>query len=241
MNILKAGSVEAVAFANNHHKDYGWESYQDTMDILAEAGIGYSVDGTISYYDVDDITIAMISIYGMYHGAYNSKVWIDRTIAEANEAGAELIITSFHWGEERATDCNKEQQEVAHYAIDQGADIVLGHHPHVLQPIEKYKDGYIVYSLGNFCFGGNANPPDKDTIIFRQTFTFVDGVLVPDDAVEVIPCSVTSVNWKNNYQPTPQTGEEADRIMNKLNGYSEPYGLRFIESSDGVYIPDPEF
>ena len=239
VNILKEGSVEGVAFANNHHKDYGWESYQDTMDILDEAGIAYSVDGTISYREVEDIKIAMISIYSMYNGIDNTKLWIDRTITAANEAEADLIITSFHWGEEGSYYCNSEQQDIAHYAIDQGADIVLGHHPHVLQPIEKYNGKYIAYSLGNFCFGGNGNPSDKDTMILRQTFTFVDGELLLDDAVEVIPCSVSSISWLNDYRPTPQTGDEATRIIDKLNGFSEAHGLRFVESTEGVYIPEP--
>ena len=80
-------------------------------------------------------------------------------------------------GEDIAKIMNDTQKELAHYAIDQGANLVLGHHPHVLQGIDIYKGCYIVYSLGNFCFGGNTNPADKDTMIFQQTFTFKDDKL----------------------------------------------------------------
>ena len=76
------------------------------------------------------------------------------------------MIASFHWGEEKAEYPNDVQVELAHAAIDAGADLVLGHHPHVLQGIEQYKGKNIVYSLGNFCFGGNMYPSDMDTMIF---------------------------------------------------------------------------
>ena len=75
---------------------------------------------------------------------------------------------------------------LAHSAIDNGADLVLGHHPHVLEGIEVYNGKNIVYSLGNFCFGGNSNPSDKDTMIFQQTFTVQNGELVEDNVTNII-------------------------------------------------------
>ena len=108
------------------------------------------------------------------------------------------------------------QKELAHAAVDQGADLVIGHHPHVLQGIEKYNGRNIVYSLGNFCFGGNSYPSDMDTIIFQQTFTFEGGEQKEDDVTNIIPCRISSADGYNNYQPTPAEGEEADRILQKL-------------------------
>ena len=238
VNILTLGSVEAVSLANNHSSDYGTQSLHDTRDILTEANILYSYEDIVSYTTIKDKKIALISIYALRNGLAGSKKLLDTTIAEAKSKEVDLIITSFHWGVERATTITEEQQKLAYYAIDLGSNLVIGHHPHVLQPIEKYKDSYIVYSLGNFCFGGNTNPKDKDTIIFRQTFTFIDNVFVPDNQVEIIPCSVSSVTDRNNYQPTPQIGEEAKRIMDKLNGYCDTYNLHFIEQTDGIYIPE---
>ena len=238
VNILSLGSVEAVSLANNHSFDYGTQSHNDTRDILTEANILYSYEDIVSYTTIKDKKVALISIYALRNGLAGSKKLLDTTIAEAKENNADLIITSFHWGVERATTITEEQQKLAYYAIDNGSNLVIGHHPHVLQPIEKYKDSYIVYSLGNFCFGGNTNPKDKDTIIFRQTFTFIDDVFVPDNQVEIIPCSVSSVTDRNNYQPTPQTGEEAKRIMEKLNAYCKTYDIHFIEQTYGIYIPE---
>lgn len=101
-------------------------------------------------------------------------------------------------------------------SIDNGADLVVGHHPHVLQGIEKYKGKYIAYSLGNFCFGGNTNPSDMDTIIFQQTFTIDGNGVQEDDNIQIIPCRVSSDYSFNNYQPTIAEGSEAERILQKL-------------------------
>lgn len=144
------------------------------------------------------------------------------------EKNPDLLIVSFHWGIERTSKITASQSKLGRIAIEEGgADLVLGHHPHVLQPLEKYKDAYIVYSLGNFCFGGNTNPPDKDTMIYQQTFTFHNDKLVPDDNVKIIPCSVSSSSKINNYQPTPSTGSEKKRILNKINRYCRQYGISF--------------
>mgnify|MGYP000605105768 FL=1 len=102
-------------------------------------------------------------------------------------------------------------------AIDEGADLVCGHHPHVLQGIETYKGKNIVYSLGNFCFGGNSSPSDMDTMIFQQTFTITSDGVQADNVTNIIPCSISSADGYNNYQPTPATGDEATRIKSKID------------------------
>ena len=238
VNILTQGSVEAVSMANNHSLDYGQISHDDTREILKDAGILYAYQDLVSYATVKDIKIAMIAVYVRPLGTDGAKTLLDKTVAEAKEQEADLIFTSFHWGTEGTSKITSEQKELAHYAIDSGADLVLGHHPHVLQPLECYNGSYIVYSLGNFCFGGNTNPKDKDTMIFQQAFTFVDGVLCPEETYTcVIPCSVSSVTEKNNYQPTPQTGEEAERIMKKLSGYCASFGISFEKETESRYIP----
>ena len=101
-------------------------------------------------------------------------------------------------------------------AIDEGADLDAGHHPHVLQGIETYKGKNIVYSLGNFCFGGNSAPSDMDSMIFQQTFTVTEDGVTADNVTNIIPCSISSEYGYNNYQPTPSQGDEADRILAKI-------------------------
>jgi len=226
IDILKEGSIEAVAFANNHVRDYGEVSYTDTINGFDKADIAYSSYSKIGIYEAQGIRIGMISIQET--GVSNSADILRRALKTIKKKEPDLLVVSFHWGIERTSSATKSQINLSRIAIDEGdADLVLGHHPHVLQPIEKYKDSYIVYSLGNFCFGGNTNPPDKDTIIYKQTFTFHNDQLVPDDNVSVIPCSVSSVSTKNNYQPTPSTGSEKTRILKRMNSYCKQYGILF--------------
>lgn len=160
-----------------------------------------------------------MGIYVLADGMGRQQQVIDN-IQAVKDQGAQVVIVSFHWGTEKSNYPDETQKALAHTAVDSGADLVLGHHPHVLQGIEKYKGKNIVYSLGNFCFGGNRNPADKDTMIFQQTFTFENGALVQDDVTNIIPCSLSSVQQYNDYQPTPLEGEEAQRVQQKIQEFS---------------------
>ena len=142
-------------------------------------------------------------------------------IQRARSEGAQVVLVYIHWGVEREYVPNEVQMQLGHAAIDAGADLVVGSHPHVIQGYEVYQGRYIVYSLGNFCFGGNSGPSDMDCMIFQQTFTVVDGQAQTDGAVNVIPCSISSESSYNNYQPTPAEGDEAERIMAKIEESSD--------------------
>lgn len=222
VQILTEGSVEAVNTANNHSHDYGEQSYTDTIKAVEEAGIVYSGYDKVAIEEKNGIKIGMTGIY-LLNGMDGMEEQMKNNMDELRAQGADLVIVSFHWGSERVNWPNENQTYMAHAAIDYGADLVLGHHPHVLQGVEKYKGKYICYSLGNFCFGGNKNPDDKDTMIFQQTFTFLDGELQPDDEISIIPCKISSVDSRNNYQPTPAEGDEAERINDKIKGFSEEF------------------
>ncbi len=226
--ILKNGSVEVVTLANNHSSDYGSESLTDTEQAMTDAGIDYCIGDTIAYREANGVRTAYIGIYVLDDGMAREQQVID-TIAKAKANGASIIIMGFHWGSEKATEPDSTQQSLAHTAIDNGADLVVGHHPHVLQGIEKYNGKYIAYSLGNFCFGGNSAPSDLDTMIFQQTFTVTQDGVGTEDEVSIIPCSISSEAGYNNYQPTPAEGEEASRIIARLNELSAPYGVSIAE------------
>lgn len=226
INILTEGSVEAVSFGNNHRMDYGQQGNDDTVAAFESANIAYAYDEYIGTYEVNGITIGWVSVNEHYDGTSVEK-YLEDGINQLKEAGTDLIIACCHWGVETHHYINDYQAELGRKCIDWGADIVLGHHPHVLQGIEKYKDKYIVYSLGNFCFGGNRNPSDKETMIFQKTFTFVDGELQVDDNVKIIPCYISSVMSRNNYQPTPAEGDDAKQIIDHINEYSADFGLKF--------------
>lgn len=218
--ILTEGSVEAVNLANNHSRDYGEDSYTDTITYLDEAGIESFGYDRYSIVEVNGVQVGMIGIYELAEGSGCEDDLLEM-MEEVEKAGAELIIVSFHWGTELETTPDETQVALAHAAIDAGADLVLGHHPHVLQGIEVYEGKNIVYSLGNFCFGGNSNPSDKDTMIFQQTFTVTDGEVADDNVTNIVPCSLSSTSSSNDYQPTVLTGDEADEVLAKIEELSE--------------------
>ena len=217
-SILTGGSVEAVNTANNHSHDYGNQSFDDTLAALDDAGIVHFGYDETAVMDVKGIKVGLVGIYELYDHLEREQQLKDN-IAKVKADGAQLIIVIFHWGNETETVPDSNQTILGRIAIDEGADLVCGHHPHVLQGIETYKGRNIVYSLGNFCFGGNSSPSDMDTMIYQQTFTIdADGVK-KDNVTNIIPCSISSAAYDgyNNYQPTPAEGDEATRILGKIN------------------------
>ena len=217
-SILTGGSVEAVNTANNHSHDYGEQSFDDTLAALDDAGIVHFGYDETAVMDVKGIKVGLVGIYELYDHLEREQQLKDN-IAKVKADGAQLIVVIFHWGNETETVPNSNQTTLGRIAIDEGADLVCGHHPHVLQGIETYKGRNIVYSLGNFCFGGNSSPSDMDTMIYQQTFTIdADGVK-KDNVTNIIPCSISSAAYDgyNNYQPTPAEGDEATRILGKIN------------------------
>ena len=175
-SILTGGSVEAVNTANNHSHDYGEQSFDDTLAALDDAGIVHFGYDETAVMDVKGIKVGLVGIYELYDHLEREQQLKDN-IAKVKADGAQLIVVIFHWGNETETVPDSNQTTLGRIAIDEGADLVCGHHPHVLQGIETYKGRNIVYSLGNFCFGGNSSPSDMDTMIYQQTFTIdADGI-----------------------------------------------------------------
>lgn len=231
VNLLTYGNIEAVSMGNNHRLDYKEQGSRDTVEALNQVGIIYAYDDNVGIYETKGIRIGFVSVNEVYFGAGVEKT-MEEGIRKLKEEGADLILACCHWGIERDTYPEDYQRILGKKCIDWGADLVIGHHPHVLQGIEEYQGKYIIYSLGNFCFGANRNPSDKDTMIFQQTFTFVDGQKKEDADIRVIPCSISSVTERNDFRPTPAQGSEALRIIERINEYSSDFGVQFGE--DGL-------
>jgi hypothetical protein len=238
VNILTEGSIEAVSFANNHTYDFGRSGFDDTVNLLSGAGVAYACDDVYGLYETKGIKIGFVSVDEHYDGKL-VEVWLEEGISRLRQQGADLVIAAIHWGRaenEKTSNVDEYQVELGNKCIDWGYDLIIGNHVHVLNGINRYKGKYIVYSLGNFSYGGSKNPVDKDTGIFQQTFTFIDGELQVDDNVRFIPCHSSSSRKINNYQPTIAKGEEARRIIDKINIYSAKYGVAFDE--DGYPMKD---
>ena len=213
--ILSSGSVEAVNMANNHSQDYGTQSFNDTLSNLDKEGIVHFGYDETAVMEIKGVKVGLVGIYELYDHLERTQQLKDN-IAKVKSEGAQLVIVIFHWGNEKETVPDSNQMTLGRLAIDEGADLVCGHHPHVLQGIESYKGKNIVYSLGNFCFGGNSAPSDMDTMIFQQTFTISKDGVQADNVTNIIPCSISSEYGYNNYQPTPAQGDEKTRIMEKI-------------------------
>lgn len=217
VDILTQGSVEVVSLANNHTLDYGHTGYLSTLATLDGAGI--------PYVERDSSTLVTL-LCGLTVGLYGAVYYkIDQQdmvqqIQSLRQQGAELVIVAPHWGRENSYRISQEQEDVAHAAIEAGADIVWGSHPHVLQPIERYEEGLILYSMGNFSFGGFCSPKDLDTaVVQQQVIRYPDGTVALGEYT-VIPCSLGSVENTNNFQPTPypQDSQGYQRVMEKISG-----------------------
>lgn len=200
--ILSAGSIDVVTVANNHSMDYGRQGFNDTIRNL-------SSHVAISGYD----RLPVVTVKGVKVGFASNTGWgfdsaqkrfITNSVAALREKGAEIIVFNYHWGIEREYRSNATQRAIAHYCIDSGADLVIGHHPHVVQEVETYRGKQIAYSLGNLSFGGNRNPTDKNCLIFRQNFTVdLDSRAIVSGTYRALPYKISSVDYRNDYRPTP--------------------------------------
>ena len=217
VNILTENAVEAVTIANNHTMDYGQTGYESTVATLRSAGIPFlDSDKSCIFTTKNGLTI------GMYGNVYDvmSEAKVVSEISALKEQGCDLVIFAPHWGGENNYRTIPSQTQIGHAAIDAGADIVWGCHPHVLQPIEQYQDGIIYYSLGNFSFGGNAYPKDYDTALLQQEVIRTADGSVTLGELTIVPASISSIENRNNYQPTPlESGSDGYlRVMKKLDG-----------------------
>lgn len=215
-NIFKAGSVEMVNISNNHSLDYGDQGVKDTKRALFNAGVRYCGEQIFACYEVKGIKIGVIG-YNMVLHSGTTKEKMAKDIQYLKKIYP-IVLVYFHWGEENKPRLNSVETTFGKLAIDDGADFVFGSHVHILHGISQYKGKYIVYSLANLCFGGNANPPDYDTMIVQQRFKKAADGTITNEGIQVIPCRVSSAQGhRNNYQPTPFTDpKDIQRVLKKL-------------------------
>ncbi len=205
---LVEGSVEVVNLSNNHILDCGKEGLAETLRVLDRAGIGYAGEGHVFETEVRGVTIAFFG-YNGWSADPGHIARIGRALAASR---AQAKIVEFHWGVERTYRHNATQERLAHAAVDAGATFVVGAHPHVVQDVQVHKGVPIVYSMGNFVFGANKNPADKDSMLVRARFTR-SGLL----DWQVIPAKLSSVPHANDYRPVIVRDErERQRILRKV-------------------------
>ena len=227
-NILIEGGVDFVTTANNHLlKDYGSKGAEDTYATLEEYGIPYGKESQRQIVTTDSGLI--LGIYCDYNGLEPDKAQAVAAVNGLKAEGAEYIICMFHWGEELHYSLDDRDVELARACVDAGANLIYGSHSHCLQPIEEYNGGVILYSMGNWSFGGSTMPTDPDTAIVQITVSRAADGSVSNDDITIIPCGVSSQKYVknthyNDYRPTPyeEGTEEYERVLNKLDGNFKP-------------------
>jgi poly-gamma-glutamate capsule biosynthesis protein CapA/YwtB (metallophosphatase superfamily) len=230
---LTAAGIRVVTLANNHAMDFGPLALEDTLSILSENGIlatGAGMDladaRSPALLRINGRTIAFLAYSltfplefyassGRPGTAPGYKEYV-RADIERVRPKADLVVVSFHWGAELAPTAKGYQQELGRKAIDWGADLVLGHHPHVLQELELYRGRLIAYSLGNFVFGSESDRTNDSIILLC---TFKRKALV---RVEAVPLDVN--NYRVAYQPRILEGTAAQRLLEGLNAASARFG-----------------
>ncbi len=225
VSMLSDNGVEAVSLENNHVMDHGEAVYEETKQVLTDAGIVYSNSEELGIYEVKGIQIAMLSYLCI--DRYES-LW-DKVPADIRAAKEKypIVIVSFHWGNEKDYTPTKNQIKMGRLAVDSGADLIIGHHSHRMNPIEYYNGVYICYSLGNFCFSGNSKPSDMNSFIFQTRFSVLDGVAT-NKGFRIIPIRISSRTDRNDFAPTLITKETTrDAVLSTLkeNGRKLEYAV----------------
>jgi poly-gamma-glutamate synthesis protein (capsule biosynthesis protein) len=209
---MKLGSVEAVTLANNHTGDYGTLGYESTWDALVAAGV-QPVDTNHPYVvEVKGVKIGVVGIYAA--GYFAKRKMMKDAVQRARDAGADAVVVMVHAGQEYDGLHSSNQMLIARLLIDSGADVVIGTHPHVLQGMEVYGQRNILYSIGNFVFGGNATVRSNEKVLpasrsplARITATWVNScACTPPTSAARRSATITSPCWSRASRRRPRGG-----------------------------------
>lgn len=213
--IFAQGSVEIVSLANNHALDYGYAGRDDTAAALEAVGVQCITEGKSVILEKSGVRVGLLCI-SMYSEYYLTPIldWL----AE-NRDTCDFRIVYYHGGTERVHEPDAWRVRASRAMVDAGADLVLGNHPHVLQPTEVYNGAEIVYSLGNFLFGGSHTCENR-TMVYTLTLDITDHAITGVSS-EMTPCYCYGELW----QPAPITDEaQRETVLSFLRGEREvPY------------------
>ena len=242
VNIFKEGSVEAVSLANNHTKDYGAEAFEKMKTVLDDAGIGWAWDEHIWVFEKDGIRIGFGAIdYGIYKRS-NYKVR-DRLLLLRKEGLINAAVMMVHAGVEYSPKHYADQDVYAEYFIrEAGVDLVIGHHPHVLQGIRILNNRTVFYSLGNFVFGGHnkvsrnwqQNTNSLYTMAVQVKMYFTDDGAYKGQQVVLYPAYDSGTDPLNNYQPMRVKAADAVPVIRAIQGDTR-FSLPEIQTDDTGY------
>lgn len=241
-DVLKQGSVEAVNISNNHILDYGYDGIRHTVKALEGAGINWFGTNQVTQqswiYEKDGLKIGFVGMELSYW-YYKHRTVLKEQIEALRAEGCQVVIGTMHGGVEYKKRHQRDQQDFARAMLDYGADIVIGHHPHVLQGIEVREGKTICYSIGNFVFGGNSKIRAPYTALFQFTLSFADDCQYLGHQLNIIPALPSGEKEFNNYQPILASGEDAEAVMAQIQ-YDTAFSLKpYVEGVGAMqdYVP----
>ena len=242
--IFRRASVEAVSLANNHVGDYGSRGLSATQGALEEGGIDWFRCGRVSFLEKDGIRIAFMAIDTTT--VRDQLEPFRREISRLKESGeADAVVVCFHCGNEYDARRNAAQERVGRSFVDRGADLVIMHHSHVVQGVEITGNRTLLYSLGNFVFGGNSEirtePYGASSVtslyclVVRAELTFSDEGKYLGQQITLVPAFTSSDAPQNNYQPFPVSGADAEAVRAAVQ-FDTDFPLPEITEEDGLSV-----
>lgn len=209
--------IDGCNIANNHSSDWMEQGFADTKKAVLDAGMDAGYEDIPIIKPFGELEVVLLSGNYVWPERYKAKDMTALLLKEIDKykRADNIVILNLHWGIEAATVPNRDCIDLAHEFIDAGVDLIIGNHSHTVQSIELYNDKYIFYSLGNFAFGGGQSTDrlSRNSMIVRPRFAIIEGEAVIT-GMSVIPCYSTSAEdlERNNYQPRPLFGKEAEAL-----------------------------
>ena len=241
--ILPEGSVEAVFVGNNHIIDYGIQGFRSTITALEEVGVPwFAATNMLSntwIFEKEGFKVGFTGAYSATFGGFRDRMQKD--LQTLKDAGCDAIVAVMHAGMEYNPARVKSQERLAQWYVKNGASVVVGHHPHVVQGMDIIDGASVVYSLGNFSFGGNAQLRATQALIAQVTLTFSREEGYLGHRVNLIPVSPSGMPDYNNYQPGILSGEAA-RAGSELAQHDTPFTLApYVEGVGALqpFVPAP--
>ena len=226
--VLTQGSVECVGLCNNHILDYGARGKSDTRATLDEVGVGYFDEDTLCVLEKDGVRIGVTCTLFTLGDAKAQKLAKQTELLK--QLGCAATVHVMHAGKEYLPQAGYSQRSIARAAAEDGAALVVGHHPHIAQNVELLGDTPVVYSLGNCCFGGNLDPSDKTALLLSVEMRFENGALDEMDWT-LHPISISGSSSRNDFQPYLLDGEQAQAVIKRVSDASQTALLPFEDGA----------
>ncbi len=234
--ILTSAGIECVTLANNHTGDYGDAGLNDTKAALEQAGVAwFDRDSPVLWESPEGVRIGVVGVFYSLYGRHLTA--FEKQVKTLRALGCAVVICVMHAGEEHTQTIDRHQKQIVQCAVKAGVDLVVGHHPHVVQGFDMVEGMPVAYSLGNCVFGGTMHVKDPDSLILRAELHLEEGKLT-SSTLRFYPITITTDTERNNFCPSPVTGAAAQRALDKMKK-STGYDVGPFDREAGAAVEVP--